>query len=40
MFRSFISVFAINRENTFTRLEKYLSKLDISRSFMRIFVRE
>ena len=35
--RSFIHTFEINLEDTFTRCEKYSSKLDIYRSFIRIF---
>ena len=34
-----IRIFAIDSEDTYTRFEKYPSKLDISRSFIRIFVR-
>ena len=33
-----IRTFAIDSEDTCTRFEKYSSKLDISRSFIRIFV--
>ena len=35
--RSLIRIFAINRQDTFARCEKYSSKLDISRSLIRIF---
>ena len=35
---SLIRIFTRNREDTCTRFEKYSSKLDISRSFIRIFV--
>ena len=35
--RSFVCIFAENREDTSTRFEKYSSMLDISRSFVRIF---
>ena len=35
--RSFIRIFEINLQDTFTRFEKYSIKLDISRSFIRIF---
>ena len=37
IFRSFIRIFMVNHEDTFTRCNKYSSKLDISRSFIRIF---
>ena len=37
-FRSLIRIFAENREDTFAPCEKYSSKLDISRSLIRIFV--
>ena len=33
----FVCIFAVNREYTFTRCEKYSSRLDISRSFVCIF---
>ena len=33
----FSLMFAVNGEDTFTRCNKYSSKLDISRSFIRIF---
>ena len=33
----FIRTFAVNREYTCTRSEKYSSRLDISRSFIRTF---
>ncbi len=36
--RYFFLIFEINFEYTFIRFEKYSSKLDISRSFIRIFV--
>ena len=32
-----LRIFEINPEDTFTRCEKFSSKLDISRSFIRIF---
>ena len=31
-------IFMVNHEDTFTRCNKYSSKLDISRSFLRIFM--
>ena len=36
--RSLIRICEMNLEDTLTRFEKYSSKLDISRSFIRIFV--
>ena len=38
--RSLIRIFAIDRQDTFARCEKYSSKLDISRSLIRIFVQQ
>ena len=35
--RSLIRIFEINLQDTFARYEKYSSKLDISRSLIRIF---
>ena len=34
---TFISIFAVNCEDTFARSDKYPSKLDIFRSLIRIF---
>ena len=36
--RLFVSLW-LRQEDTFTRFEKYPSKLDISRSFIRIFAK-
>ena len=38
--REEMSIFEINLQDTFTRFEKHPSKLDISRSFIRIFVED
>lgn len=38
-YSEFFYFFAVNREDTSTRCEKYTNKLGISRSFMRIFVQ-
>jgi len=37
--RLFVSLW-LRQEDTFTRFEKYPSKLDISRSFIRIFAKK
>lgn len=38
LFARFFAIFEINLQDTCPRLEKYLSKLNISRPFIRIFV--
>ena len=40
IFRSFIRIFEINLQDTCARCEKYSSKLDISRSLIRIFINK
>ena len=37
IFTQVLRIFEINREDTCARIEKYSSKLDISRSLIRIF---